>query len=77
MNELGNPEITQDCIWNIYLALLRKFHDHRIIVEDEWHIFFDDEFDEKAPADANQIRGNNLNPLVIAGKLTHMLLLLS
>ncbi|KAK0224450.1 hypothetical protein EDD85DRAFT_730019, partial [Armillaria nabsnona] len=22
MKELGNPEITQDCIWNIYLALL-------------------------------------------------------
>ncbi|PBK86231.1 hypothetical protein ARMGADRAFT_1035685 [Armillaria gallica] len=38
MNELGNPEITQDCIWNIYLALLRKFHDHRIIAEDEWHM---------------------------------------
>ncbi len=51
MNELGNPEIKQDCVWNIYLALLGKFHAHRIIAVDEWDIFFDDDCYEKTQSD--------------------------
>ncbi|SJL03250.1 uncharacterized protein ARMOST_06602 [Armillaria ostoyae] len=70
MNELGNPEITQDCVWNIYLALLGKFHDHRIIAVDEWHVFFDDNCYENTQSDANQRQGtlhiDDFNSLVIA-----------
>ncbi len=81
MNELGNPEIKQDCVWNIYLALLGKFHAHRIIAVDEWDIFFDDDCYEKTQSDPNQRQGtvhiDGLNPLVITGKSTHMLILLS
>ncbi|PBK62409.1 hypothetical protein ARMSODRAFT_895602, partial [Armillaria solidipes] len=81
MNELGNPEITQDCVWNIYLALLGKFHDHRIIAVDEWHVFFDDDCYENTQSDANQRQGtlhiDDFNSLVIAGMLTHTLILLS
>ncbi len=81
MNKLGNPKIWQDCVWNIYLALLGKFHVHRIIALDEWDVFFDDDCYEKIQSDANQRQGTlhigGLNPLVFAGKLTHMLILLS
>ncbi|KAK0217450.1 hypothetical protein EDD85DRAFT_797931 [Armillaria nabsnona] len=70
MDELGNPEIKQDCVWNIYLALLGKFHAHRIIAVDEWDIFFDDDCYEKTQSHPNQRQGtihiNSLNPLVIA-----------
>ncbi|KAK0440491.1 uncharacterized protein EV420DRAFT_1221376, partial [Desarmillaria tabescens] len=27
MEELGHPEVTRECIWNVYLALLDKFHE--------------------------------------------------
>ncbi|KAK0438491.1 uncharacterized protein EV420DRAFT_1486665 [Desarmillaria tabescens] len=27
-----------ECIWNVYLALLDKFHERHIVVLDEWHV---------------------------------------
>ncbi|KAK0434756.1 uncharacterized protein EV420DRAFT_1653801 [Desarmillaria tabescens] len=38
MEELGHPEVTRECIWNVYLALLDKFHERHIVVLDEWHV---------------------------------------
>ncbi|KAK0445278.1 uncharacterized protein EV420DRAFT_1648415 [Desarmillaria tabescens] len=58
MNELGNPEIRQDCVWDIYLGLLGKFREHNIITIDEWDFFIDNNYDEETPEDVN-------NPLVL------------
>ncbi|KAK0457078.1 uncharacterized protein EV420DRAFT_1480952 [Desarmillaria tabescens] len=58
MNELGNPEIRQDCVWDIYLGLLGKFREHNIITVDEWDFFVDNNYDEETPEDVN-------NPLVL------------
>ena len=44
--DLGRPEITRDCIWNVYMAMLRRFEgDQRVLDSLTMEGFYDEQID--------------------------------
>ncbi|KAK0467341.1 uncharacterized protein EV420DRAFT_1474661 [Desarmillaria tabescens] len=36
MKKMGLPEVVQECVWEIYMELLSRFHGHGIVGHPEW-----------------------------------------